>query len=141
MTQSMIVHYSPCLAIHTSHLPPPLTKLFQPNHTKPFQIIPIHTNPCQTIPNLQSLSPLSNTAISIHNATLLSYHFQKIATVSHFRLVWIHSSLKLRNLGKIRSEMFKWKCYVDTEKMSVLKITSHSWTFILEIVSFHIGRK
>ena len=30
---------------------------------------------------------LSITAILIHNATLLSCHFRKIATVSHFRLV------------------------------------------------------
>ena len=30
--------------------------------------------------------------MSIHNATLLSYHFRKIATVSHFQLVLIKMS-------------------------------------------------
>ena len=52
--------------------PPPHTK---PNHTKPYHITSLY---------LQS----SITAISIHNATLLSCHFQKIVTVSHFRLVF-----------------------------------------------------
>ena len=48
----------------------------------------IPTKPNHTIPNLCLYLQLSITAISIHNATLLSCHFQKIATVSHFRLVW-----------------------------------------------------
>ena len=59
----MIVQYSP------------------PHHTK-YQTIP--TKPYHIAsPYLQ----LSITTISIHNATLLSCHFRKIATVSHFRLV------------------------------------------------------
>ena len=55
----------------------------KPNHTKQN-----HTKPYQTKQNHTSLYlQLSITAISIHNATLLSCHFRKIATVSHFRLV------------------------------------------------------
>ena len=57
----------------TSH-PTPHTKLYQQNHTKSFNFSSL---------NLQ----VSVTAISIHNANLLSSHFWKIATVSHFRLV------------------------------------------------------
>ena len=50
------------------------------------------THPCKSWtphPPVSSLYlQLSITAISFHNATLLSCHFRKIATVSHFRLVW-----------------------------------------------------
>ena len=46
------------------------------NHTKPYHISSLYLH-------------LSITAISIHNATQLSCHFRKIATVSHFRLVLI----------------------------------------------------
>ena len=53
----------------------------------PYQTIP--TKLYQAIQYLQ----LSITAISIHNATLLSCHFRKIATVSHFRLVFLKASL------------------------------------------------
>ena len=80
----MIVHYSPWLKSLcvwnlfmyeiTSHLTPPHTKLYQQNHTKPYHISSLYLQ-------------LSITAILIHNATLLSCHFWKIATVSHFRLV------------------------------------------------------
>ena len=55
---------------------PPHTKLNQQNHTKPYHISNLYLH-------------LSITAISIHNATQLSCHFRKIATVSHFRLVWL----------------------------------------------------
>ena len=48
-------------------------------------------NPYQTI-----------TAISIHNATLLSCHFRKIATVSNFRLVLI-----LKTILFVRYERFE----------------------------------
>ena len=54
--------------------PPLHTKLYQQNHTKPDHISSLYLQ-------------LSVTVISIHNATLLSCHFWKIATVSHFRLV------------------------------------------------------
>ena len=50
--------------------------VYQQNHTKQYQTIPNHT-----------ISPVSIYAILIHNATLLSCYFRKIATVSHFRLV------------------------------------------------------
>ena len=57
--------------------------------------IPNYTN--KTIPNhISSIYlQLIITAISIHNATLLSCHFRKIATVSHFRLVLCVNWLKL----------------------------------------------
>ena len=66
----------------TSHLTThPHTKLYQQNHAKPYHISSLYLQ-------------LNITAISIHNATLLSCHFRKIATVSHFRLVFWMSSLR-----------------------------------------------
>ena len=55
---------------------------------------PNHTKPYQTKPYLQ----LSITTMLIHNATLLSCYFRKIATVSHFRLVLLKASLSMFNL-------------------------------------------
>ena len=86
----MIVHYSPLL----KSSPPPI-----PNYTN------------KTIPNhISSLYlQLSITAILIHNATLLSCHFRKIATVSHFRLVLMESSLNpLRARIKYLGLGFLW---------------------------------
>ena len=70
--------------IHACHpCPPPIPNYTnQQNHTKPYQISSLYLQ-------------WSITAISIHNATQLSCHFQKIATVSHFRLVFSLSSLLL----------------------------------------------
>ena len=78
---------------------PPHTKLYWQNQTKPYQTILIHTKP-HHIASLYLQSSI--TAISIPNATLLSCHFRKIATVSHFRLVellWT-SSFHLNWKGK-----------------------------------------
>ena len=60
-------------------------------HTIPYQSKPYQTILNCTKPyNISSLYlHLRSTAISIHNATLLSCHFQRIATVSHFQLVFI----------------------------------------------------
>ena len=69
--QSSIPVIHPC---HPCQSWPPHTKLNQQFHTKPYYISSLYLQ-------------LSITAISIHNATLLSCHFRKIATVSHFRLV------------------------------------------------------
>ena len=58
--------------------------------TKPYQISSLYLQ-------------LSITAISIHNATLLSCHFRKIATVSHFRLVCFLQKYRGRNILRIQT--------------------------------------
>ena len=86
----MIVHYSPWLKS-----PYELTSL----QTKPYHISSLYLQ-------------LSITAILIHNATLLSCHFQKIATVSHFRLVWEifkHKKTKLNWLNIIKFALNIWE--------------------------------
>ena len=79
---SMIVHDSPLLSMIESS-----TLTHQSSDPPSHQTIP--TKPNHTIPNLRLYLQVSITAISIHNATLLSCHFRKIATVSHFRLFCI----------------------------------------------------
>ena len=69
-----MIEISSCM---NSLVPPPIptyTNKTNPNHTKPYHISSLYLQ-------------LRITAISIHNATLLSCYFRKIATVSHFRLV------------------------------------------------------
>ena len=94
-----VLHASPpCQSsmpvIHTSHPsdphhPPPhipnYTNKSIPNYTKPYHISSLYLQ-------------LSISAISIHNATLLSCHLRKIATVSHFQLV---SFLKLEHSPEV----------------------------------------
>ena len=70
----------------TSHLTPPHTKLNQQFHTKPYYISSLYLQ-------------LSITAILIHDATLLSCHFRKIATVSHFRLVYLLTTVAMLELS------------------------------------------
>ena len=121
----------------TSHLPPP----------PPYQTIP--TKPYQTNQYLQ----FSVTAISIHNATLLSCHSQKIATVSHFRLVFLHFIISTQYFLSIVSryfricddEMWKWRvntishwiyCECRTDYISIICISSlfYNVRYILMVV-------
>ena len=60
--------------------PPPHTKLYQQSYTKPYH-------------NSSLYLQLIIITILIHKATLLSRHFWKIATVSHFRLVYLEGSV------------------------------------------------
>ena len=69
-----------------------------------------HNKPYKTIPYLH----LSITAISIHNATLLPCHFQKIATVSHFRLVVCTS------IGFIFPPLSPWRRPPHSQNIEIL---------------------
>ena len=123
---SMPVIHDWNLIIHASHQcqswPPPHTKLYQQNQTKLYQqnqTKPYQAKPYQTILLIHTKKyhvsslylQLSITAISILNATLLSCHFRKIATASHFWLVYL-LSLIFDFLSSIRIPGF-WNCFMS----------------------------
>ena len=84
---------------------PNYTNKTKPYQTRPYQTILIHTKPYH---KSSLYLQLSITAISIHNATQLSSHFRKIATVSHFRLVFLKIIDIFRILMKSRFQNWPW---------------------------------
>ena len=112
------------------------TKPYQ-NHIKPYQTILNHTI------SKRLYLQLSITAISIHNATLLSCHFRKIATVSHFWLVYLSCTLTLKVTfpilkmdscsSRAKLSLCSWYQRLRTSSLSSAFITSAMRLVCLEL--------
>ena len=99
--------------------------------------IPNHTNPYQTI-----------TAISIHNAILLSCHFRKITTVSHFWLVLLITcfgqALHLLRISRVSSRivLFErkfWMWHLFTTLITLKsnqRMIKYTYLFLITILCY-----
>ena len=135
-----MIEISSCMNSQVIWHPPPTppipnyTNKTIPNHAKPYQTIPNNTKPY----HISSLYlQLSITAILIHNATLLSFHFRKIGTVSHFRLV-LHRRFNRRLIIVTIDKVFKFELHT---KMNPNHYNINwSWKIVFVTRKVHVQR-